>query len=159
MKKSIVILLALFLIFTAASETVTPAMFMASRGMMVLDQNQMEAMSGSPVADPGYRFCAFSAGSEDSAPAIAWKNETIYVAFDMTSMFGQGTMDANALTQVYIDFCQAFPNFDAYTYGDDIAYLKDETILEKLSEESAQIPAQICPTLDDFINCISDLRK
>lgn len=159
MKKYVVLLLAMFLIFTASAESITPAMFMASRGMMVLDENQLEAMGGLNNPDFGCSFCAFSAGSEDSAPAIAWEEDTLYVAFDMTSMFGQGTMDADALTQVYIDFCQAFPSFDAYTYGDDIAYLKDESILEKLSEESAQIPAQICPTLDDFINCISNLRK
>ena len=131
-------------------------MFMASRGMMVLDQNQLEAMSGSPTTDPGYNYCVFSIGTSESSPTIAWKDEMMYIAIEPSAMFGQGTMDAKAITQVYIDFCRAFPNYEIYAYGDEIVYMPDQSLLQKLSEESGVTPAHVCDTMDEFLNEISN---
>ena len=98
MKKMILIVIALLLIGALASaEGFTPSMFLGSRGLMVIDENQMNSMGGSSGdANPADAMKGLSYGAlslpEDGGAAsiIFYDGEKLYAAFDMTAMFGGG---------------------------------------------------------------------
>lgn len=138
MKKYIAIALMLLLCCSALAEGMTPAMFLGSRGLMVLDQNQLNSMSSQDETESDdswkilgeYPLAVFSVPSgENSTPTIMFSYDGIvYAAFEMTAMFGQGTMDGKGMSQVFVDLCSAY-DFDIYWLtidgGDGFFYAKD----------------------------------
>lgn len=165
MKKFLVILLALTMLSTAAlAEGMAPQMFLGSRGLMVLDGNQLASMGGTaPDASVygGLNIAGFSAAGEgQSAPAIFLVyNGVVYMAMDMTAMFGQPTLDTKGMSQVFIDLCEAY-NFAVVTYstpgdGGDFSF-GDVAQLQALSPEGANADSlgEVYGTLEDFVAAV-----
>lgn len=164
MKKFLVILLALTLLSTAAiGEGMSPQMFLGSRGLMVLDGNQLASMSGEEIDASmygGLNIAGFGAGRENSIPGIFLVyNGVVYMAMDMTAMFGQPTFDAKGMSQVFIDLCEAYV-FDAITYqdsedGQSFSYGAVDKLLE-VSPEGADTSGlnNVYSTLDEFVAAV-----
>lgn len=165
MKKFLVILLALTLLSTAAiGEGMSPQMFLGSRGLMVLDGNQLASMSGEEIDASmygGLNIAGFSAAGEgQSAPSIFLVyNGVIYMAMDMTAMFGQPTLDTKGMSQVFIDICEAY-DFDVVTYstpgdGGDFSF-GDVAQLQTLSPEGANAESlgEVYDTREDFVAAV-----
>lgn len=169
MKKVFLLVLALVLVGALAlAEGVAPSMFLVGRGLMVLDEDQLSSM-GSDGTDSesfkgleGSTMCGF-APSEESTPAIIlYDGEKLYIAFDMTSMFGDGTMDSKAIGSVFIDFCNAY-DYDILFFSeanDGLIYCRDEGVLDKmlsLSNDPSSVPNQIYQDKAEFIAACSAL--
>lgn len=122
MKRLFVLVLALMLCASAVAEGFSPAMFLGSRGLMVMDQDRLNSMGGGSSGMEmysGLSICLYGAGSdENSSDAIIFTdNGALYVAFDMMSMFsGEGSGNAKALGQTYLDLCKAY-DFEMYAFG------------------------------------------
>jgi hypothetical protein len=101
MKKLLVLMLSLLLIGALASaEDFTPSMFLGSRGLMVMDENQMNSMGGSSGdTAPAEAMHGLSYGvlalpqDEGTASIVFFDGEKFYAAFDMSSMFGGSAID------------------------------------------------------------------
>ena len=156
MKKAIMcVLLVLSLAFAASAEGMLPQMFLASRGLMVLDQNQIESMGGSTSeSELDYSYCGFS--TSDSTPMIVWQDDMFYMAMEMSAMFGNPTMNAKGLSQVFIDFCRSYPDFEIYTCDGDIVYVRNTDTLNSLLTTADDIPSTICSSMDEFIEAVKE---
>lgn len=167
MKKMILIVIALLLVGALASaEGFTPSMFLGSRGLMVMDENQLNSMGGS-VDDTGssqsmngLSYGALALPNENSSAGIFFHDgEKFYAAFDMTAMFGDGALDDKALGSIFVDFCKAY-DFDIWMIGSgDMTdlYVRDTDTLAKLLDtipEDGQIPENITHDKDEFIESV-----
>lgn len=167
MKKYIVIALALLLIGALASaEGFTPSMFLGSRGLMVMDENQMNSMGGSsgdtkPAdAMKGLSYGALSLPDDGGAASIVFfDGEKFYAAIDMTAMFGGGAVDHKGMGSIFVDFCKAY-DFDVWMIGgkdmSDV-YVKDTDSLAILFDsmpEDFKIPENITHEKDVFIESV-----
>lgn len=162
MKKVILLVLAMVLVGAVAmAEGMLPSMFFGSRGLMVMDENQLASMGGENNINTselaGMTMCAFSTGGEDGTPSIMlYDGEKLYVAFDMTAMFGEGTLDAKGMSGIFTDFCNAY-DYDCLmlSNGDgEIMYYKDTEVLEKVLAtygEDTPIPEETYHDKADFI--------
>lgn len=169
MKKVFLLVLALVLVgVLALAEGVAPSAFLVGRGLMVLDEEQMRSMGSDDTGSESFQglegstMCGF-ATSEESTPAIMlYDGEKLYIAFDMTSMFGEGTMDSKAIGSVFIDFCNAY-DYDILFFGegnDGLIYCRDDSVLEKmrsLAEDLSSVPDQIYQDKAEFIAACSAL--
>ena len=170
MKKRIAALVILMVFMgVAIAEGFTPSMFLGSRGLMVLDENQMNGTGSGEESEPNeelemvkqYRMVGFTMSEqENSAPAIYFTdNGVLYAAFEMMAMFGHGTMDGKGLSQVFIDFCNAY-DFDLYTFGlnggTQFAYADDpEAMAEVFNASGADIEnAGFTETKEEFIEAV-----
>ena len=141
MKKRIAaFVILLVLLGGALAEGFSPSMFLGSRGLMVLDQNQINSMGsqGEGESDSGmdvlaeYSMAILTVSDkENSPPSIIFTYDgVVYFALDMTAMFGQSTLDAKGMSQVFIDLCNAY-DFDIYGFANEkegergFAYVKD----------------------------------
>ena len=163
MKKLMSIILVLLLLSCiATAEGMKPSTFLASRGLLVLDQNMLEAMSsdseGISFDDfPDVTMCIFEFG-EDYTPSIVVKDEVFYVGLDMTVMFGEGTLDAKAISQIFIDLCTEYPNYDMYAFGNSNmqCYMPDMSILEKFADVEGFNPDDTVTynSMDEFLDAV-----
>lgn len=166
--KKLVILMVVLLLVTACAEGMPPQMFLGSRGLMVLDGNQLASMGGSaPDASEfgGMNIAGFSAGDGDkSAPSIFLVyNDVIYAALDMTAMFGQPTLDAKGMSQVFIDLCEAYDfdvltyngedNASKYSYGDIDAFMQLAAESDEVTD-GAENPYDNFSTLEEFVAAV-----
>ena len=162
MKKMILIVIALLLIGALASaEAMLPSMFFGSRGLLVMDENQLASMGGENDIDlsgmSGTTMCAFSTGGDDGSPAIVvYDGEKMYVAFDMTAMFGNGALDAKGMIGIFTDFCKAY-DYDVLMIsggGTGILYCRDTEALEKTLAnygDDSPVPEEIYHDKAEFI--------
>ena len=163
MKKVCLLVLALVLVGALAlAEGVEPSMFLVGRGLMVLDEEQLRSMGSDGTGSESFQglegstMCGF-APSEQSTPAIMlYDGEKLYIAFDMTSMFGEGTMDSKAIGSVFIDFCNAY-DYDIFFFGEGdegLIYCRDDGTMEKflsLSDDPSSVPNQIYQDKAEFL--------
>lgn len=173
MKKFILLVLALALVCSAFAEEFTPAMFLGSRGLMVMDEKQMESMGGGFDSENdkandylhNVDMVVFSNGNgENSAPGIFFTDDGVmYMAFDMTAMFGGGMLDAKGMSQIFIDLCNAY-DFEVYmcSIGEtDYTYAKDpDSLIESMGVSEADIAkAELIETKDEFIDTVKAAFK
>ena len=167
MKKLLVLMLSLLLIGALASaEDFTPSMFLGSRGLMVMDENQMNSMGGSSGdTAPAEAMHGLSYGvlalpqDEGTASIVFFDGEKFYAAFDMSSMFGGSAIDEKAMGSIFVDFCKAY-DFDVWTISEDDmtdVYVRDTDTLAVLLDaipEGGQIPENITHDKDEFIESV-----
>ena len=167
MKKVILLVMALLLVGAlACAESFTPSMFLGSRGLMVLDENQMNSMGSSEGdTNPAEAMKGLSYGllglpeGDGAASIVFFDGEKFYAAFDMTAMFGSGTLDSKAIGSIFVDFCKAF-DFDVWMIGGDTMtdiYVRDTDTLGKLLDamsEDDKIPENITHDKDVFIESV-----
>ena len=166
MKNVFVLVLVLMLCAMAMAEGMTPAAYLASRGLMVLDENQIAAMGGESSDSPdlnGLSYFLLSTVGENSPPIFAFNDGHImYIAMEMGAMFGSPTMDGKALSQVFIEMCEMF-DFDVYGFGsgDSTSFGYVYGDMDKLMEvadvnDGALHDTKICQTKDEFFDTLLD---
>ena len=135
MRKLLFVLICLLMIGALASaEGFTPSMFLGSRGLMVMDENQLNSMGGSSGDTPpaevmhGLSYGALGLPEDEGAASIVFfDGEKFYAAIDMAAMFGGGSTDGKAMGSIFVDFCQAY-DFDVWMIGTDVMsdiYVRD----------------------------------
>lgn len=167
MKKNALLVLVMLLIGAVASgEGFTPPMFLGSRGLMVLDENQLNSMDDSESETSpaetirGTSYGVFSLNEGEGPDSIVFfDGEKLYAAFDMTAMFGSGTLDRKAMGSIFVDFCKAY-DFDLWMVGGNTMtdmYVRDTDTLGKLLDtmsEDDKIPENITHDKDEFIESV-----
>ncbi len=175
MKRVFAFILVLMLCAGAIAESMTPAMFIGSRGFVVMDENRLNSMNNSEDAEPisgkklgGLRMCVYVPGNENSSEVIMFTdNDVYYAALDMMGAFS-GQSNGMVMAQTYIDLCDAF-DFDLYmygsgtepmaVYGDKEALLKAMEALGSSEEDMLKIlenENDFCESKEDFINIVKD---
>lgn len=150
----------------ASAEDFTPSMFLGSRGLTVIDENQVNSMGGSggdtSPADAmnGLTYGALNLPESGNTPSIVfYDGENFYAAFDMTAMFSGGALDIKGMGSIFVDFCKAY-DFDVWMIGgmgiSDV-YVKDTDAISTLlgtNLEDDQIPEDVTQDKDEFIESV-----
>lgn len=150
----------------ASAEGFTPSMFLGSRGLMVMDENQLNSMGSSEgntynkLGLESLSYGVLGLSHDDGPAAIVFSDgEKFYLALDMTSMFGSATLDDKAFGSIFVDFCKAY-DFDLWMIGNDdttAVYVRDTDTLSKLLDaipEDGHIPENITHDKDEFIESV-----
>ena len=144
--------LALLASASAMAESTSPLVFLTGRGLMVMDENQLNSLSGeegdTEQTDFGSDFCGLS--TEDGGAAIYMIYDgTMYVGFDMAGAFsGDEGMGKAGVAQVFVDLCEAF-EFPFYICN-DMVYAPDTDSLLALLDQAESIPEHIYDNMADF---------
>lgn len=175
MRKFLLLVLALMLCASAVAEGFTPAMFLGSRGLMVMDQDRLSSMGGGSSGMEiynGLSICLYAAGSgEDSSDAIIFTDDgVLYFAFDMAAMFaGQGSGNAKALGQTYMDLCKAY-DFEMYAfvsgdlecfYGDLTAFVDAMTVASGVTAEDIETAKNmpVVETKEEYLQKLEEFLR
>lgn len=136
MKKWTVVLLVVLttaLLAAALAENMSPSMIAGSRGLMVMDEDQInnlsdpsseESSSTMPHTDytyilvaPGGNSVDESSGTGASGGLIWYDGSKCYFAFDMASLFGQSAASTTTYIDVFTDICKNC-DFDVCCFAD-----------------------------------------
>lgn len=161
MKKlfSLILVLALIGVAAVAETTFTPAMFLGSRGLVVMDEKQLGGNQDDSWKDLGVStLCVYSISTTGNDAIAFTDNGTMYAAFNMTAMFGGGGAD---LSQVYADFCRSY-DFDCYmavTEGsaDIVSYIHSADFPLDKYEASGGDVGMLTTSLDSFLESVAEL--
>lgn len=162
MKKLIAIILSLMLLggVALAESAITPDEYLASRGLMVLDEYTLAGM-GVDMDDINFdcRFAILSIDGDTSA--ICYKDDKIYMAFETGAMLGEPTMDAKTMTGIYSDFCMT-TEFDLYSYtttdNTSHAYFAIDNIEDILPDDIDLSSVIIYDTFDDYMASLDNIE-
>lgn len=162
MKKLIALVLAMLIAgaVATAETTFTPAMFLGSRGLVVMDEKQMGGGSLDEMKEMlgGASLCAYSISSTGGDSIVFTDGGTLYAAFNMAAMFGGQGAD---LSQVFADFCRAY-DFDCYmvqTEGNtsNVSFIKSADFpLDKVEASGGDV-GLLTTSLDSFLENVAEL--
>ena len=161
MKRVVLLVMVLLLAGVAIAEGLTPAMFLGSRGLMVLDENRLNSMNQGENSNPvsgamfnGLDVCVYSVSEDNRSESIVFTDDGVfYVAIDMLSMFnggGNNSGSGNALMQTFIDLCNAY-DFDLYGYSSGkgpMLYYGDMSVFADMARASGVSEEEIQQTMD-----------
>lgn len=158
-KLLILVLLAALLCAAAFAESEIPAAFAASRGLTVMDEDEINrriGSSGSQSETTKHNCTLLSMAGNEAGNAfiITWNDgETQYMALKKFSLSGQS--NPMAVVEVFKDMCQEFA-FDAYAYiqvdGTMLVFIRNKAALFELSASNRSM--KVVGSLDELFNAI-----
>ena len=162
MKKLLAVILTLMLLYSVAlaESTLTPDAYLASLGLIVLDEDTLVGMGADMgELDINVPFCALSLS--DSTPVIIYKTDKVYISMEGAAMMGSGTLDNKAIAGIFADFCSNF-EFGIYTVslpdGSSITYMSDESFINELPDNANISETSILDTLEEFIATVDSIE-
>ena len=163
MKKMLSVILILMLLGSVAlAETnLTPDAYLASRGLIVLDEDTLKSMG----ADMGnndiinIQYCGFGATGDQQT--IIVRTNKLYIAIEAAAMFGNGTMDNKAFAGIFSDLCKNF-EFECYSVtledGTSIAYFPDKSLIDQLPEDADMSDTTLIDSFDEFMAMVENIE-